>query len=281
MKVQNCLVTLQVLYRRLPAQVLGLMSLIGLFCGTAYADAPVVDLTSQVASYGSSQQVSAQSYVDASGNTPDRIKRLEQKVNNLVAMSLPDQIEDLRSKVQQLQGEVDLLTHQLKQLSDNQARYYKDLDARLGQNQSNQQTKDQKSHQDTGEGPEDQEQSALYQEAFGALQIKRYEESEKLFRQYLKQSPRGKYAANAHYWLGELYYVDGQTNQAKMEMKLVADQFPQSSKVPAAQLKLALIHLDENQIQKAKGGFQQIVKQYPDSSAANLARRYLKQLASM
>jgi TolA-binding protein len=53
------------------------------------------------------------------------------------------------------------------------------------------------------------------------------------------------------------------------------NDFPQSNKVPDAMLKLGIINKRLGSDVKAQSWFNQLIKQYPDSKAAQSAQQYL------
>ncbi|QLH41401.1 MAG: hypothetical protein HWD59_00790 [Coxiellaceae bacterium] len=52
--------------------------------------------------------------------TEQRLTRLEQQMNNITQMNTPARIEELQQQVAQLQGQLEVQTHDLKMLSDAQ-----------------------------------------------------------------------------------------------------------------------------------------------------------------
>lgn len=244
----------------------------------ANADAPVVDLTSKLQGGGNTAK---QQYVEGNGGQAD--KGLKQQVQNLVDMDLPGQIDALREKVQKLQGRVDVLEHKLEQIKADQKRNYEDLDRRIsgdasdGSNKRQKQTDAQNKQSSTDSAA--QKEAELYQKAYVALQKHNYNEAVQLFQSFIRQYPDSQYTANAHYWLGELYYVQGGPEEAKEELNTVINGFSDSSKAAPAKLKLALIAVDEDRVQEAEDRLQNIIDDHPDTSAAKLAKRYLNQLS--
>ncbi|RUM88139.1 MAG: tol-pal system protein YbgF [Thermodesulfatator sp.] len=119
----------------------------------------------------------------------------------------------------------------------------------------------------------------LYRKALAALKKKDYEKARRLWRRYLELYPKGKYAANAHYWIGETYYAERRYEEAILEYQKVIDGFPGSYKVPAALLKQGLAFLHLGDTAAARILFKKILSKYPRSEQAPLARKYLKRLS--
>ncbi len=114
----------------------------------------------------------------------------------------------------------------------------------------------------------------MYQTAIDLLPEKKHESENKL-REYLAQYPKGVYAANAHYWLGDINFIQKNFDAAEEEFKIVVDKYSKSKRVADAMLKLALVHQNQGRDKEAKEELQKIVKRYPGTSAAQLAKQQL------
>jgi tol-pal system protein YbgF len=115
-----------------------------------------------------------------------------------------------------------------------------------------------------------------YQSAFNLLRSKKYPAAITKMQGYLKDYPDGKYAVNAHYWLGEIYYLQKKLPQAITEFQTVLDHYPNSEKVPDAMLKLAMIYSAKGEYEKSHQLFQKIKNKYPNSAAARLMEQQQK-----
>lgn len=115
----------------------------------------------------------------------------------------------------------------------------------------------------------------MYQTAIDLLPDKKYEASESKLRDYLKAYPKGIYVANAHYWLGEINFLQKNFDAAEEEFKIVVDKHAKSKRAADAMLKLALVHQNQGREAQAKQELSQVVKRYPGTSAAQLAKKQL------
>ena len=84
------------------------------------------------------------------------------------------------------------------------------------------------------------------------------------------------YAINAHYWLGQVYFLQQKYSAANSEFNTILSKYPESSKVPDAMLQIAFIHEKQGKHEEAQGEFRQIKKKFPKSAAAKLADQQLK-----
>ncbi|MBV6333019.1 tol-pal system protein YbgF, partial [Pseudomonas aeruginosa] len=87
-----------------------------------------------------------------------------------------------------------------------------------------------------------------------------------------------QYSGNAQYWLGEVNLAKGDLQGAGQAFARVSQSYPSSQKVPDSLYKLADVERRLGNNDKAKGILQQVISQYPGTSAAQLAQRDLKNL---
>jgi len=121
-----------------------------------------------------------------------------------------------------------------------------------------------------------EEEKNHYTAAYLALKSGRYEEATQGFRSLLKTFPKGEYADQAWYWLGESYYAQHSLKQAIHAFETVARRYPKSAKYAAALLKLGLAYQDASRMRNARAMLQRLVQEHPDSAAAEQARSQLR-----
>jgi len=119
-----------------------------------------------------------------------------------------------------------------------------------------------------------------YQAAFNLLKTGRYDDATKAFRSFLVTHPGGDFVDNAHYWLGETYYVTRHFEAALQEFEGLIAHFPQSPKLTHAMLKVGYIHHELGRLEQAKQALIALTESHPDSTAAGLARKRLQRLQS-
>lgn len=123
-----------------------------------------------------------------------------------------------------------------------------------------------------------QEEQA-YQAAYELVRARKFPDATAAFKSFVGQYPSGDYAGNAHYWLGELYLLDGDSASAKKHFETLLGQFGDNRRVPDAMFKLGRIYHQEGDVAKAKDILDRVVNEYAgsDSTAPRLAREYLQQ----
>ena len=236
--------------------------------------------------------------------------------NNGNNAALLDKLQGMQQEIQELRGQLEVQAHDLKLLQQQQLTFYKDLDARLpnepaktaknkpvpdlpnpgtalsiGPKASTKNSAAQVSKPQTPlvitptvnnsaarNNPADEQIS--YLAAYELVKNKRFDEALTAMQGFVTQYPKGGYTANAQYWLGELYMVKKNYPQSIEHFEIVLQQFPSSSKSAASMLKIGYALAASGKKQDAIQRLQQVVKSYPDTSTAKLARAKLEALNS-
>lgn len=206
--------------------------------------------------------------------------------------SLLFQLESLQQEVQSLRGLVEEQNYTIERMKQEQKDRYLDLDRRVSQlsagkaiplvssplsNFDNQAASQQvSSDSQNQQGSQVGVEKKAYKDAFNLVRQKQYNKAKIAFTALLKQFPQGKYAANAHYWLGEIHFTSQSLDEAKSEFERVVKQFPSSRKVPDAIYKLGRVLYQQGQTDQAKSMLSRVTKDYPNSSAARLSSALLQ-----
>ena len=117
-----------------------------------------------------------------------------------------------------------------------------------------------------------------YQMAYETLKGGQTEQSVKMFESLLSDFPGGEFAYNSQYWLAEAYKINREVDKARAAFQKVVSQYPGSSKVPDALLKLGYIEFDLQNTVKARDYLTRVTNSYAGTAAANLASKKLAQL---
>lgn len=100
-----------------------------------------------------------------------------------------------------------------------------------------------------------------------------------LYQEYARRWPSDPRAADAWFRVGELQYGAQRYREAILAYGKVAEGFPRSDKVPDAKLRAGEAMVALGLPEDAKGIFEDVVKQYPKTTAAKKARKRLADLA--
>jgi tol-pal system protein YbgF len=94
------------------------------------------------------------------------------------------------------------------------------------------------------------------------------------FKQHVIDYPASPYVANAYYWLGEIYLLQGQDEMARQAFVLVVEQHPNHGKAMDATFKLGKIYHQLGETDRARDLLEKASK--GTASAASKAQSYLK-----
>lgn len=99
-----------------------------------------------------------------------------------------------------------------------------------------------------------------------------------LFSEFLREHPGHALAPNAGYWLGECYYSNKQFDSAVIAFKDVVAQYPDHDKAAASMLKAGYSYAQLGDTPNARFYLEALVRDYPASAPATLARARLASL---
>jgi tol-pal system protein YbgF len=106
------------------------------------------------------------------------------------------------------------------------------------------------------------------------LKQRDFEGAVQAFKQHIIDYPNSPYSANAHYWLGEIYLLQGQDELARQAFTRVIEQHPSHSKALDANFKLGKIYHQIGDTERARLLLETAAK--GAGGAANKARSYLE-----
>lgn len=118
-----------------------------------------------------------------------------------------------------------------------------------------------------------------YQAAYDTLRNGHNAQAVKMFQDLLRDFPAGEFADNSQYWLAEAYKINREFDAARTAFNKVVSQYPNSSKVPDALLKLGYIEFDLQNTAKARDYLTRVTTSYPGTTAAHLAEKKLAQMS--
>ena len=121
-----------------------------------------------------------------------------------------------------------------------------------------------------------QEAEHLYREGYAFYHRGDDVGAERALRSFLLLDPGGPRADNAQYWIGETYYSRGLFREAILEFTSVVTDYPRGNKAAHALYKVALCHEHLGEGPLARENLEALVRTYPGSDVAPLARERLK-----
>lgn len=118
----------------------------------------------------------------------------------------------------------------------------------------------------------------LYQKGYKETTSKDYPRAIETFQKFLVTYPAHKYAGNAQYWIGEIYYAKGDWEMAILEFDKAVKKYPDSEKTPASLLKQGFAFEKIGAKKEARVLLNEVMKKYPSSAEAGLAKKRLDAL---
>ncbi len=191
------------------------------------------------------------------------------------------QVQLLQQEVMQLRGQVEEQAFEIRQLKQQGLERYQDLDSRLrdggevasgGEETSTGATPTAPAQEPAGEGD-------AYRAAYSLVRSQKFDDAVNAFRQFLLDFPDGRYAPNAHYWLGELYLVISPPDleRSRQSFVLLLEQYPGNSKEADAMYKLGKVYFQKGNRDKAREYLDRVIAEHgsSNSSAVKLARDFI------
>ena len=210
-----------------------------------------------------------------------------------------NQLQRMQDQLAQQQGAIEVLQNQVNQLKQEGLERYQDLDRRIGAGVTPAATPDNSSAGGapsaaaggaaagaaasqapaaSSEPGDPAKEKLYYDAAFDLIKAKDFDKASQAFTAFLRKYPNSQYAGNAQYWLGEVNLAKGDLQGAGQAFAKVSQMYPKHAKVPDSLYKLADVERRLGHTDKVKGILQQVVAQYPGTSAAQLAQRDLQRL---
>ncbi|MCB1615280.1 MAG: tetratricopeptide repeat protein [Pseudomonadales bacterium] len=210
------------------------------------------------------------------------------------------QLQQLQQEVLELRGIVEQQGFELRKLKQQRLDDYIDLDRRIGSLSAATRTTNNRLppsggiSSDTGNsapGPATSpatnsnpaditmvtntaDEQDSYDNAYGFLKQRKVDEAMAAFTTHLERFPNGDYAANALYWLGELYILKNEIDKAELQFRNLLERFPDHRKADDARFKLAKVYFQQGKLDASKELLEQLSSE--DSEVSRLAKNFLQ-----
>jgi tol-pal system protein YbgF len=100
------------------------------------------------------------------------------------------------------------------------------------------------------------------------------------FTDYLRYYPNTSLASNAQFYVGDIYYQQGQFDKAIQEYDKAIEQYPTGNKTAAAQLKKGFALINLNLRPQGTQELNNLIRRFPNTPEASLAQDKLTALES-
>ncbi|QUJ68442.1 tol-pal system protein YbgF [Photobacterium sp. GJ3] len=215
----------------------------------------------------------------SSSGSDSSLQRLERmfEARSQMQLDMQRQLDELSRDVGELRGMVERNSYDMKQMLERQRELYREID-KLSRSKPAE-VKEEKSDNSGGETyAANADENSAYESAVNLiLKEKDYVGAITAFNGFLSAYPESVYAANAHYWLGQLYFTQNKMSEAQSHFQSVVD-FQDSNKRADALLKMGVLAERANKPDEAKKLYQQVVAEYPNTATSQQAEKSLKSL---
>jgi tol-pal system protein YbgF len=184
-------------------------------------------------------------------------------------------ISDLEQEIATLRNLIEENTYLIERYQELQQQRYLDLDKRLHSLLS-EEKEDLVTEYLNGKQYNSTEEIDLYKGALELFEASRYAEALESFRELIISYPEGTYSADAYFWSGELYLVQQLFEDAREHYLVVVEKFIDHPRVADSLLKLGILERALMNDQIANSYFSRVISEYPDTGAAELAKKSLE-----
>ncbi|WNZ77385.1 MULTISPECIES: tol-pal system protein YbgF [Pseudomonas] len=209
-----------------------------------------------------------------------------------------NQLQQMQDQISRQQGAIEVLQNEISRMKQESLERYQDLDRRIGTGVAPAATPENSpaggdlnapgaaagagatapAPAAGGEPADPAKEKLYYDAAFDLIKAKDFDKASLAFAAFLRKYPNSQYAGNAQYWLGEVNLAKGDLQGAGQAFAKVSQLYPKHAKVPDSLYKLADVERRLGHTDKVKGILEQVVAQYPGTSAAQLAQRDLQRM---
>jgi tol-pal system protein YbgF len=204
-------------------------------------------------------------------------------VSDEALMMLMQQLQQYEQEIAMLRGQFEELRHEMDVMQRGERERYLDIDSRLNALMDGTVRAGSVPVSDAGVAPQaarSEDERAVYMAARELLNSSQFDKAVTAFQQYLKDYPQGQFRDFSHFWLGEALRnaAKPDRNGAMEQFRIVVERFPDSSRVPAALYRLAVLQAESGKTADARTTLNRVIQQHPTSSEAGYARTMLEQL---
>ena len=239
---------------------------------------------------GASALAAVESRSSSSSSTPAKAATSTMTADDRALHLLLKKIEALQQEVSELRGRIELQEHEIQQFKKNDPAVAEPLPvvvplpapALVPAEKTLKTPPDLHSSANVETGTD----KAHYEKAFEFIANQRYDEALAGFQSYLTSFPAGEQVANANYWVGEIYFLQWQSNKDKIafldeatrSFLTIAAHHDKHPRATDSLLKLGLIEIEKSNTVAARKYLTELRQRYPSSTAARMAEAQLKKI---
>jgi tol-pal system protein YbgF len=240
-----------------------------------------------------------------------RVGKLEESLKSQALLDLFTQIESLKTELNKLRGQIEVLNNSLENTVKRQRDMYMDLDTRV-----------MRIEQQGGAGTvatppgapasppaataaatapaaptvasaaavpaaaastaagDPAAETRNYEAAQSQRRLGNYQGAIVAFQNFIKQYPKSNLAPRAQYWIGDSYFNLRDFKLAIASQQTLIKTYPESPTVPDAMLNIASSQIEMGESIAGKKSLEELVAKFPISDAADKAKRRLTALTA-
>ncbi|MBL8472769.1 MAG: tol-pal system protein YbgF [Rhodocyclaceae bacterium] len=203
-----------------------------------------------------------------------RLERLE--AASRAQIETANQIEELRSDVAKLRGQIEELTYELEQINKRQKDFYVDLDNRLRKLEAPAQATGDAAAGTAAAKPVDPAQETRdYEAALNLLKSGKFKDAANAFAAFAKNYPGGNYLPAATFWQASSLFQARDWRGAAELYRDVSTRWPTDTRAPDALLGLANCQTELGDTRSARKTLESLTAKYPGTPPAEVARQRL------
>ncbi len=210
-----------------------------------------------------------------------RVRALEQvNVNRGASVaSAVSRAEAIQTEFAAVKGAVDSNTHVINGVNNQMQSLYRELERRIQVLEDQLRLIQDMLKKSAGSGaPRATEEYLAYQSAVEKMTSSEYLRAAADFQDFIRNHPKSELIGSAQFQIGECYYQDGDYQQAIKQFQIFIERNPRNPKVADALVRQGAAFVELNMIEEAKAFLTKVMRDYPQSSAANQAKAKMQLL---
>ena len=187
-------------------------------------------------------------------------------------LDLSSQIEVMRKEMAQMRGQDEQMARELSEVQRRQKDLSQGVDDRLRKFEPAKVTVDGK------EFVADPAEKQEFDAALAVMRKGEFAPAQAAFAAFLKRYPQSGYKAPALFWLGNAQYASRNYRDAIVNFRALVAADPEHMRAPEAVLAVANCQVELKDVKAARKTLEDLVKAYPQSEAASVAKERLSKL---
>ncbi len=187
-------------------------------------------------------------------------------------LDLSNQIEALRNEIASMRGQNEQLGRSVADIQRTQKDLKQGVEDRL------QKIEPSKVSVDGKEFVAEQAEKQEFDAALAALRKSDFAGAQAAFMNFMGRYPQSGYRASALFWLGNAQYASRNYKEAVVNFRSMVTAEPQHARAPEAFLSMANSQVELKDAKSARKSLEDLVKIYPQSEAASVAKERLARL---